>query len=124
MFIIKFEETGTNKIFLCVSSFCDSLEDVMNGAGDNTSVVWVLSSTFHREGFSCSSLTIGEDGAIIAFKNAFDDGKGGLFKDGLLLAGGTESCIVSEVSGGRKVAFLGVRILHCDLSLRFIDIDD
>ena len=97
----------------------DGFEDVSDGAGHNSSecrVAVVLAVySLHGEGLPCACLAICEDSAIVSLEDALDDGEGGLFEDGLLVAVGGKGGIVGEVSGGESSVLLWVGVLHYDL---------
>lgn len=92
----------------------------MDRSWDDTFEFLLLVASFHCMCFSCSSLAVSEDGSIVTLQDTFNDGKGCIIEDGLLLTIGPKCRIESEVSNWTAMIFLWVRILNAYCSGSFI----
>lgn len=87
-------------------------------------MLFIIVCSLHGICLSCACLSIGEDSAIVSFKNTFDDGKCSFLKNGFLLTCHSKSSIKSKISWWRKITFLRMRVLNWNFTIRLIHMDD
>ena len=68
LLIIDFDETATDEMSLgrIIIGYGN---DLLEGSGNDALTFLALVASHHRMGFSTSSLSVGEDGSIVAFEN-------------------------------------------------------
>jgi hypothetical protein len=71
---------------------------VLKGSWNDTSLFFYSLTSLHGVCFSCTSLTIGKNSAIIPFQDRLKDGQSSLVENGLLLASGLKDKIKTEIS--------------------------
>jgi len=64
-----------------ITSLRDVAKDVSKRVGDDSIHLRYFPDSFHGEGFTCASLSIRKDGAIVAFKDLFNDRPSSLVVD-------------------------------------------
>jgi hypothetical protein len=92
----------------------------------NTSLIMVLFfiSSLHCECLSCACLSICKDGSIIAFKHAFQDWKGSLFKNRLLQAVHAKGGIKGKIPWWGNIGLFWMRILNRDFAGGLINVNN
>lgn len=83
IFIIEFEHGNMHHEIDAWSSF-NSLVDMFECSGNNSSFFLDFFISFHGMRFACSCLPVGKDCSIISLKDTFNNGKSGLLKNILL----------------------------------------
>ena len=91
--------------------------DLTESSGNDASVLLKVVETHHCVGLSAPSLTIGENGAVVAVENRLDESKGALFVDEALWGVDPKDAVERECFGG----FLGVFLFEEDLVVLAID---
>lgn len=79
-------------------STVNSLDYVFKRPRDDTLLLLVLFDTLHGMRFSCSCLTVSEDGAVVSLEGTLNDGECGLLEDSFLLAAWFEGEVEAEDS--------------------------
>lgn len=90
--VVDFNETATDKMSFGRIVVCYG-NNLLESSGDDSLGLLAIVASHHCMGLSTSCLPIGEDGAIVAFKDIVDQGKGTLLVDEGLGAVGGENII-------------------------------
>ena len=92
LLVVDFNETATDEMSFGGIVVCYG-NNLLESSGDDPLGLLALVASHHGMGLSASGLPVCEDGAVVAFQNIIDQGKGTLLVDEGLCAVGGENII-------------------------------
>ena len=105
LLVVDFNKTATDEVGLRCVVLCFG-NYLAEGPGDDAPPLVTTGVAHHCMGFPASGLPIGEDGPVVAVKDAFDEEEGTLLVDATLGRLGGEDVVEGEVLGLLFVIFL------------------